>query len=149
MTASKIPSAADMGTVDLLLGLLAKVAVRVKDEHQQSKVHIPVGELSNALHELQQRPEFQEELQYLDFDRLGNSSYSESLENFLFQGGTWWQHQVPNPAIASISVDESQAKKRLDTIKSQYGDEGVLRVNRLADAFLKIWPGDSLEVKPS
>lgn len=139
MPATPAESIGSMGTVDLLLGLLAALSLKLGQESESETFNISVGQLTNALHDLQRRPEFEQDLDYLDFDQIGDSSYSEALEDFLFQGGTWGQHRVPNPAIATICLDKRAAERRLEKIEAEFGPEGQSKVERLRDAVLEIW----------
>jgi hypothetical protein len=124
--------ATPMGTVDTLLGLIAAVVLKNKNHL------IPVGDLYNILHELKQDDKFKDDLRYLDFEAVGDSYYSQALDEFLFQAGTWGLHQVPNPAVSSISLDEERAGKRLEALKGEFGEEAIRRLREeFATAFIE------------
>jgi hypothetical protein len=121
---------ARMGTVDTLLGLIAAVACA-----EPGRL-IPVGDFYNILHKLKGDSRFSSELRYLDFEAVGDSFYSQALDRFLFQAGTWGLHQVPNPAVSSISLDRDRAENRLQQFEREYGPE---RVRWLREKFAPVF----------
>ena len=121
-----------MGTVDTLLGLIAAVAVDPRGRL------IPVGDFYNILHKLKADRRFADDLRYIDFEAVGDNFYSEALDKFLFQAGTWGLHQVPNPAVSSICLDPARAQSRLEEFETEFGHEPVRRLrDELAAAFIE------------
>jgi hypothetical protein len=125
-----------MGTVDIFLGLVAAVTNVLRKNHGPEAGKIPVGLMCNVLHEMQSDERFEAELRYLDFDRIGDNWISKTLEDFLFQAGTWGLHKVPNPAVAMISLDADRADRRLDALKAEFGDAAVEKLNEMAQEFV-------------
>lgn len=128
-----------VGTVDRVLGLLAEVIRRLYEESNVSPVNLPVSDIYNILHRMQMSAEFKEDLCYLDFDRIGEDSYSEALENLLFQAGTWGLHKARNPDVGSIGLEKEMAEKRLERMRREYGDAAMDRTKQMAAYFLEIY----------
>jgi hypothetical protein len=125
-----------MGLVDLLNGLIAQVVAQLREQFGPSAGKIPVGAFCNILDEMQRSDEFAFDLRDLDFRRIGGNSVSNALGDFLFLGGAWGAHTVPNPALSTISLDEERAQKRLRKLKERYGEGGVEKLARMANRFL-------------
>jgi hypothetical protein len=126
-----------MGTVDLLLGLIAAVSKQLCEERKAPSAQIAVGDLYDAIRALQTDARFESDFKHLDFTRVGANWYSEALDEFLFQAGTWGLHKVPNPAISSISLERERAEKRLQTLRREFGSTAVDRLeNEIACAFI-------------
>ena len=127
-----------MGNVDLVLGLIAGVVQQLRERAGEGcgedPGRIPVGGLCDTLHAMQLKPEFQEDLQTLEFRRVGDSWISGALEDLLFLGGAWGLHTVPNPSLPTISVPEQRARKRLEALKRDFGQDAVDKLNRMASA---------------
>ena len=128
-----------MGTVDRVLGLLAAVICHLYKEGNVSPVNLPVSDIYNILHQMQMSTEFGEDLCYLDFDRIGEDSYSEALENLLFQAGTWGLLKARNPAVGTIGLEMEMAEKRLDRMRREYGADAMGRMEQMAARFLEIY----------
>ena len=129
-------SGVDLGLVDLLNGLIAKVVVDLRERFGQSAGKIPVGALCNILHDMQQEDEFAHDLRDLDFRKIGGNSVSNALGDFLFLGGAWGAHTVPNPALSTISLDEERAQKRLQKLDARYNGHALEKLTQMADRFL-------------
>ena len=134
-----------MGTVDRVLGLLAEVIRRLYVENNVSPVNLPVSDIYNILHQMQMSTEFREDLCYLDFDRIGEDSYSEALENLLFQAGTWGLLKARNPAVGTIGLEMEMAEKRLDRMRREYSADAMGRMEQMAARFLEIYKERSEE----
>ena len=130
----------DLGLVDLLNGLIAAIVSGLRSPQWTSEGEdpgkIPVRSLCNILHEMQQEAEFARDLRYLDFRRIGDNSVSDALGDFLFLGGAWDAHRVPNPRITTITLSEPRAKNRIRQLESEYGLEAIQRLTRMADRFI-------------
>jgi len=127
----------DMGLVDLLNGLIAKAVVKLRDVYGESAGKIPIGALCDVLHDMQQEEEFANDLRDLDFRKIGGNSVSNALGDFLFLGGAWGSHTVPNPALSTISLGEDRAQKRLAKLEGRYGKAATRKLERLVDRFLE------------
>jgi hypothetical protein len=125
-----------MGTVDVLLGLVAAVTNELRSRGHEGK--IPVGLLCNVLHQMQTDDRFSAELSHLDFDRIGESWFSRALEDFLFQAGTWDLHRKPNPSVATIALDEGRATRRLNAIEVEHGQAAKAKLQQMAQEFVSI-----------
>ena len=147
MTTIEAEAAANirMGTVDRVLGVLAEVIRRLYVESNVSPVNLPVSDIYNILHQMQMSEEFREDLCYLDFDRIGEDSYSEALENLLFQAGTWGLLKARNPAVGTIGLEMEMAEKRLDRMRREYGADAMGRMEQMAARFLEIYKERSEE----
>lgn len=141
MTTTELDTVGDvrMGTVDRVLGLLAEVIRRRCEESNLPSVNLPVGDIYNILHQMQMSPEFEEDLRYLDFDRIGEDSYSEALENLLFQAGTWGLFKARNPDVGTISLEKKMAEKRIERMEGEYGAAAMERTGQLATRFLEFY----------
>jgi len=130
------PLVGQIGTTELILGLLAAVAekLRKRSGDAADAGTIPVRLLCNVLHQLKaESPDFRDELKYLDFRRAGDNSTSNTLERILFAGGTWGLHYVQNPALVAIAVPPSQAQRRLDDFEASFGADAQKRLDQIAE----------------
>ena len=122
---------ARVGTVDLVLGIIAAASLKLRQLGAETP-YIPLRTLCNKLHQLQTNPVYERDLAYLDFDRIGDNWVSKGLNDILFQSGTWGLHQVPNPSLPTISVERSRAERRIRAIDEEYGVTARLRVEAMA-----------------
>jgi len=122
---------ARVGTVDLVLCIIAAATLELRKKGSETP-NIPLRTLCNKLHQLQAEPVYEGALEYLDFDRIGDNWVSKGLSDILFQGGTWGLHQVPNPSLPTISLEESRAKRRMQALEEDYGRAARQRVEEMA-----------------
>ncbi len=127
-----------MGLVDLLNGLIAQVVVKLCKRKSPGK--IPVRAFCNILHKMQQEPAFANDLRDLDFRLIGGNSVSNALGDFLFLGGAWGGHTVPNPSLSTISLDQVRAQKRLEKLSARYGPDARHKLEQMAERLLEGLP---------
>jgi len=129
-----------IGTVDLLDGLIAMVAEKLRSNKVQGSEDsgtIPVSAFCNILHAMQQRSEFSHELRHLDFRVIGDNAVSCALGDYLFLGGAWDAHRVPNPRVRTITMSSTRAQATIRKIESDFGSEAMRTIQQMTDHFLE------------
>ena len=123
---------------DTLLGILAVASEKQRQKHPGETIGFSSLQIVDGIHSLAQREEYWE-LHFIDFDRVGDNYGSYRLSNFLFFNGKPLGplETVFESGRAPLTyMPAGVARRKIDAIKREYGQEAQEKVERMGADFL-------------